>query len=247
MTNQPSKTVLYTRSRRYFSTFVAAIAPYPITTYHLPLMDIRQIPYHYNNLPVTIPQCRKRLENCDTAIFTSTAAVELFDFSLLPKHTQHIAIGRATARLLPHTNITAPAPYTSEALLTRYHPQGEKIVIIGGMGGRDYLQNTLQQHNHVDKIAIYQRYNPSPTWPYPKTQIFDAITIASIGTLDHLIQIVPQNILKLLQCHSQIITLSERISKQATKYGFLHINTVPCADETTLLKTLLRTLGVNHE
>lgn len=239
--------VLYTRNQAHYRNIARKLAPYPLTLYHLPLMDTRAIPYRCDDAPCSAEQYRQLLQQCDSLIFTSAAAARYFDQRHIPQHADIIAIGKNTAAALPYTTLIAPPPYTSEALLSLYRPKQRNILIISGKGGREHLCKTLSHDNQVHKIAVYERYNPSTHWCFPPTQTFNAITLASVETLKNLIQITPQPVLKLLQCHSHIISLSERISKMAKLHGFLCVITATYAEENAQLETLLHILGVTHE
>lgn len=234
MPDLTGKTILYTRNAAQFPAFAASVMQHGGRALHLPLMDTRAIP-------------AGAWPKADSFIFTSAAAAYHADLSQLPAHAYLIAIGEATAAALPRTDLTAPAPHTSESLLSVYSPQNTDIAIVKGRGGRGYLTAALAVRNRVQEINVYERFNPTQRWPFAPDMQFDAVTIASSQTLTHLMEIAPQNTLKLLQCHSLLITFSARIAADAQAHGFQHTAAAANACDSALLDTLFQTLGAEHE
>ena len=224
--------ILYTRDSSHYPAFRARITALGGTTYHLPLM-------------ATAPQLlsaadRTILDNSDTLVFTSAAAVQhlLAQYPLCGQQT--IAIGTATAAALPcPPNRCAPPPYNSEALLADWQPHGARIALIAAPEGKQMLAETLSKNNTVRTIYPYRRTNPSTHYP-SALPIPHIITIASQQTLDHLLAIVPQEKRKLLKCRTCIAAISERVAQYAEKQGFhTHIHAEK-AGETEQIAAICR-------
>ena len=125
--------------------------------------------------PVDSLTSSKALSEYDFAVFVSRNAVRVgFDQFLsrlsLPEHIKIIAIGAGTAEALSEMNITAvlhPGKQAdSEALLQLPEMQkekisGKKILIVRGVGGREYLaDNLIDRGALVDYAEVYKRCLP---------------------------------------------------------------------------------------
>jgi uroporphyrinogen-III synthase len=117
------------------------------------------------------------LEHYDCAIFVSANAVE-HGLKLLPNNISIAAIGPATAKAIQaakrDVHILAPAPFTSEALLSlseMHSVAGKRFAIIRGEGGREILADTLIERGaQVDNISVYRRV-PLPPTPQALNQL----------------------------------------------------------------------------
>ena len=217
-------TILYTRDAAHYPAFRDRIADLGGTALHLPLMATRT-----RSLSAAE---RTTLDRSDILVFTSAAAACHLQEQYPLRGQQTVAIGKATAAALPQPpNITAPAPYNSEALLAHWQPHGARIALIAAPGGRPYLAEILSQNNTVYTLYSYSRYNPSARWP-EALPLPDTITIASQQTLDNLLAIIPQEKRKLIQYRACIAALSARVAQYAEKQGFQHIIAAENASET---------------
>lgn len=205
-------TILYTRDAAHYPAFRERIAALDGRVLHLPLMATRVQPLTATD--------RTILDHSDILVFTSAAAVRHLLEQYPLRGQQTVAIGEITAAALPQpSNITAPAPYNSEALLAHWQPRGRRIALIAARGGRQHLTETLGQNNTIHSIYPYARYNPTSHWP-AVLPLPDVITIASQQTLDNLLAIIPQEKRKLIQYRACIAALSARVAQYAEKQGF---------------------------
>lgn len=113
-----------------------------------------------------------RLADYDVAIFISANAVDkavaLRAAPEWPPRPPRVAVGVGTARALERHGLPVawvpPPPYDSAALLAAPALQqvdGQRIVIIRGVGGRELLGETLRARGaHVDYVEVYQRVRP---------------------------------------------------------------------------------------
>ena len=224
--------ILYTRDSSHYPAFRNRIAALGGTTCYLPLM-------------ATIPQPlsaadRAILDDSDTLVFTSAAAVQHLLAQYPLRGQQTVAIGSATAAAMPRPpDRCAPPPYNSEALLAAWQPRGAHIALIAAPDGRTKLAEILSPNNTVHTIQPYCRINPSAHYP-ASLPIPHIITIASQQTLDHLLAIVPQEKRKLLKCRTCIAAISERVAQYAEKQGFRRHICAEKAGETEQIAAICR-------
>lgn len=166
----------------------------------------------------------------DRVIFTSANAV----YPVMPhwlrftQVKQVYAIGPATAQALIPFAIVAQYPsapnFHSEGLLALLDLQTvnqEEIVIFSGQGGRDTLENTLQQRGAwVKKIAVYQRTLATPTQPLPNLADIDCIVSNSSESLCALMQLYRSH-LSLLHTRT-LVVVSQKMATLAKELGFTH-------------------------
>lgn len=193
-------------------------------------------------------------------IFISTNAVkyglELIDqyWPQLPIDIQWYAIGKATAgALLQQQIVTAVQPsdaMNSEALLQHPNLQqvaGNKIAIVRGIGGRDYLQTQLQQRGAtVDYIECYQRLAPqgesaknatAKLAAHIKQQSINAVCINSVESIDNFIAMLDSNVNEHIK-ELALVVPSARVADHAKQQGFNHILIAANASNQAITKTL---------
>ena len=129
-------TILYTRDAAHYPAFRERIAALDGRVLHLPLMATRVQPLTATD--------RTILDHSDILVFTSAAAVRHLLEQYPLRGQQTVAIGEITAAALPQpSNITAPAPYNSEALLAHWQPRaGASPSLLLAVGG-----NTSPKHS----------------------------------------------------------------------------------------------------
>lgn len=226
-------TLLYTRNDASWARFQTHIAPLGATALHLPLLETR--PLTLNN------EAHEFLTRADSLVFPSANAVRhTLSYWRPPVQQRCISIGKRTTEALIQAGITpsltAPPPFNSEALLSAWQPQQERIAIMSAAGGRQQLAETLSNANQVYTLYVYERFCPSNTWPFSANQRFDVIFIESVQTLKNFVQLAPQTVLKLLKCQATIATISERAAQAAQALGFLHTLYPEYASEEAMIQ-----------
>jgi uroporphyrinogen-III synthase len=169
-------------------------------------------------------------------IFVSANAVNFLDSAL--SKTEHwpstpaiAAIGAATKKALLEksvaVNYLAPQPFNSEALLSLAELQtmrGQRVMIIRGNGGREFLAKTLRERGAtVDYLECYQRLKAKTdprllydNWDKNNSML---IVVTSNEGLLNLKAMVDKNYQpKLLS--SPLIVVSQRIADKAIEIGF---------------------------
>lgn len=229
--------ILYTRAAAHWAHFQQRITQLGGSCEHLPLLEFCRLPLHEAQ--------RLFCAQSHIWLFTSRNAVEhFFAQNPPPPARQIIAIGHATAQALSvHgcASFSAPPPYTSEALLSVFQPQGQTISIISGEGGRDLLLHSLARHNDCRKIEVYRR--ELPAYSRQRCPAFhhlpDVVTFASSETLMNLMQIDDQKAVKMLQCTALVAALSARVAEVAREHDFHSILIAPRADEEAQINDLI--------
>ena len=185
----------------------------------------------------------KSTHQTDWIIFTSVNAVEyaLPHLKMLWQTNEQvypmpqlIAIGQATANALDQANFTVAClpdqDFSSEGLLAMpfmQDCQGKHITILGGVGGRTYLQTVLTQRGGmVNKCGLYQRVaGCKPTslqlQVWQQAQL-DAIIVTSGQSLTQLVKLVGNTAAnaKWLKAQ-QLLLISDRLVPLATQCGFV--------------------------
>lgn len=177
------------------------------------------------------------LQQADKIIFTSANAVsqcvKLFKENTLsiPTQAQFFAVGQSTAQLLHQQwqcHVYSPMQsFSSETLLE--HPflqnvQNQTIVIVSGKGGREYLQETLQQRGaKVNKICLYERIcatiDPKPLFDAWQTHGIDCIVCTSVEGLQNLFTIVGEHGKRYLH-RTLLVVISDRMLEYAETLGY---------------------------
>jgi uroporphyrinogen-III synthase len=112
----------------------------------------------------------QKLKSIDIAVFTSANAVQQLMAQKLPieTHCTFAAIGAATQSALRESGISCDwipmKDYRSEGLLELpvfQDVRAKKIILFACEGGREYLQDVLEQRGaQVEKVAVYNRECP---------------------------------------------------------------------------------------
>lgn len=168
----------------------------------------------------------------DAVIFISVHAVNhAFDYvSANDLATVKVmAIGQATAQALENKSVavelTAPPPFNSEALLSVMPLTtiaNNKILIVRGCGGREFLAKRLRDHGAIVNYAeVYQRLCPDTDPTIAFSQSPDYIIVTSFTNLKHLFDMTPirrqQQLLS-----TPLVVNSHRLAELATEMGFEH-------------------------
>jgi uroporphyrinogen-III synthase len=165
-----NKQILVTRPKHQADNLCELIAANGGQAIAFPTIEIQAVANPGDSLTSS-----KALSEYDFVVFVSRNAVKVaFDQFLsqvsLPEHIKIIAIGAGTAEALSEMNITAVIhagkQADSEALLQLPEMQkeeitGKKILIIRGVGGREYLaDNLIGRGALVDYAEVYKRCLP---------------------------------------------------------------------------------------
>ena len=140
------------------------------------------------------------LGSYDHAIFVSANAVQfgLRHVGPWPAHLEALAVGSATAAALREQGISrvvTPADGSdSEALLRLPQlraPEGRRIVIFRGRGGRELLAHTLRERGaQVDYVESYERLlpecDPAAVIELCRHHALHAVCVSSVEGLDNL-------------------------------------------------------------
>lgn len=167
----------------------------------------------------------------------------------LPATCQAYAIGRATAELLSQVGIEAQFPEgpesNSEALLQLPSLQGiagERVLIVRGLGGREYLAQALRQRGAlVDYLEAYRR-SKSGTLPALISDrlaagSIDVIQASSGETVAGLVELVAEELQSRLFAITLIVP-GERVARIARNAGFQRVVVALNAGDDAILKAL---------
>ncbi|QIL90496.1 uroporphyrinogen-III synthase [Microbulbifer sp. SH-1] len=199
------------------------------------------------------------------AIFVSQNAVQyafdwLDDFwPQLPQGPRYYAIGAATARAIrargaePESDpLEADAsPMDSEALLdlpALRNPQGQRVVIFRGQGGRTLMGDTLKARGaRLEYCELYQRLLPADATEQLRAyaHLPDAIAVHSGETLDNFAAALSASGRQaLLQC--PLICPSQRVATCARELGFASAHAATNAGDNAMLAALESVLAAGH-
>ena len=201
------------------------------------------------------PLATSVVDSAGLVIFVSVNAVEHGVPRLRKTAGSRVAaIGRATAAALTAAgwpvDIVPADGFTSEALLAdpelRLTP-GLKAQIVRGVGGRDALEQALQQQQvEVEIIEVYRRVRPVPApgdidaleqqWT---EEGIDVVTATSVETLENLHQMLSDAGRQLLRGVT-LLALSPRIAVAAAELGLRGECVLAQADEASMLGALAR-------
>lgn len=160
------KTIVVTRPVAQSQNLLSSLKKFPVKIVHFPTIDIRPA-----ENPSVAASLFHNLATYDTVIFNSANAVHhamaLIQKLQLTFSTQCIAtLGPATQTALSqygvHTDIVPKTGFRSEDLLAEAKLQGQSILIVRGVGGREHLARELRSRGaHVDIAEVYRRLCPA--------------------------------------------------------------------------------------
>lgn len=244
--------VVVTRPEHQAGRFTDLVLGLGGTVVAFPTIQIEPLPLATGCLADLAP------DRFDWVVYTSANAVE-FSVERLgrPGRARVAAIGSGTARALSARGIAADAvPVSgadSEGLLAVpafAAPQGLKVLIVKGEGGRDALRAALAERGASVSVAIvYRRIAARPTRP-----ALDALRAAcagprrvvaatSVEVLASLLELAPTDTLPGL-IDAPLIVPGERVARAARDRGWRGPVVVSSsADDATMLETLCRHLA----
>jgi len=254
------KRILITRPAHQCAGWQATLASEGAASDCIPLLDIA--PLNAESDPAAVQAIKNLIldfDQFDHAIFVSQNAVRYgFDWlddywPQLPQGPRYYAVGAATARAIIARGAEPCVErernsMDSEALLALtplQNPQGERIVIFRGCGGRTLMGDTLRERGaRVEYCELYQRLLPTQA----AAQIgayradVDAITVHSGETLDnlhHCLQQCDRSDLRALP----LICPSTRVAGRARALGFARATAAANAGDPAMLATLREVLA----
>jgi uroporphyrinogen-III synthase len=193
------------------------------------------------------------LDHYQQVIFISTNAVHFGMawieqyWPQLPLGIEWHAIGKATAQALSVAGV--PCSYTneqwlmnSEALLQQtslQHLEQTRVLIVRGVGGREYLaEQLLQRGGRVDYAECYHRRRvirpEGELSQWLKRERPDCLVINSGETLDYVCQLLGDDKLKTIP----VIVPGDRVAKLAQQHGFSTIVTASNAGSDAMINAL---------
>ena len=238
--------VLVTRPARQGQHLAQSIRRAGGSALMLPMLEIQ--PLDENQ---TMRNLILDLDRCDKVVVTSQHAarfgVDRIDhyWPQLPLHTEWFAIGETTRQALETFDIHAgcsPAGTDSESLLALkpfQHVAGQRILLLKGVGGRDVLEQTLQQRGAiVTTLEVYQRQRPDYDPEEVRQQLaehdINVILAASGETLKHLCHYLPSDSHR----HCKLVTPGSRVTKMARALGFRQVYAAAGAGDAAMLAAL---------
>ena len=188
-------------------------------------------------------------------IFISANAVTMHSYYSVDdkikklKSVQIAAIGKATAEALLlaglPVDLVPEQGYDSEAVLAMpamQQMQGQRCLIIRGVGGRETLATTLRSRGAVvDYLEVYQRIMPSidrsaVNLLLAKNEL-DVITITSVTALQNLLIMLDESYHQRLFL-IPLVVISDRIRHIAADIGFKRIVVTNSPSDVAILKTV---------
>jgi len=260
MSDRPlsGRRVLVTRPEHQAAGQISLLQQLGAEAIPFPLLEIRPIE---ESAPQYHPakSCILDLDLYHSVIFVSGNAARLgadwidLYWPQLPLGVNFLAVGRKTADTLSDYGIDAcpnPFGYDSEALLQAQPLQqieGERILIVRGIGGREKLAEELSARGaKVDYAELYQRCPPPYCDEAVSSTLYDpvpdAVIITSGNALENLLNIAAGSNRQfdkapLLGC--QLVVPSRRIEQLARTAGFTRIKTAAGPDDQSMTDALL--------
>ena len=247
--------VLVTRPAGQADNLIAAISDAGGQAWHQPVLAIESLA---ENDQARRQHCKQRILDLDLyqqVIFISTNAVAFgVDWieqywPQLPVGVQWHAIGAATACAMRAAGLSVceqgDIAMNSEELLSSLALQsvsGQKVLIVRGVGGREYLAQQLQRRGAlVDYIECYQRVLPS-LQHNQMVQLLDqyeinVISVNSGESLENFCQLVGPTALE--RCFTlAVLVPGERVAELARQRGFERIIVARNASQVATLAAL---------
>jgi len=185
--------VLITRQLKQSEKFSSLLSKEGIENYIFPVLCIKNIKPNINDI--------RNLKESNLIIFTSQNSVTSLMKDLSPNelYGKKIAvIGKATEKILKNININVDivpkSDFTSESLLNEIKKnkiKNKKIIIIKGIGGRNFLHKELSKNNILfNDVDVYERYLPNNITKIPPSiwSNISHICITSTDILENLIK-----------------------------------------------------------
>lgn len=162
------------------------------------------------------------------------------------KAMQIAAVGQATAKALQkaglQVNVLPKAGFDSDALLAMPELQqvnGQNILIVRGLGGREELANVLRSRGaNVDYWEVYQRIIPdvdnAEVVSLLEQNKLDVIVITSCEALQNLLTMLGTAYTRPLTTVS-LVVISDRIKRLAVEMGFTRVAVTEYPSDSAIL------------
>lgn len=259
-TNTLNRRVLACRPQQQNATWVVFLQEQGLDVLDIPLLQIADIETAANKQAVK--EIILKLDAFDYLIFVSQNAVRhafewIDDFwPELPEQQLMFAIGSKTAAAIadicknyyPSSSINLVANQTamnSEALLEHElmrAPEGKKILIFKGAGGRKFLEQNLRSRGaEVSTCSLYERSLPDEAVDsftnLELDKARDIFVVFSGETLNNLDTALEGNAYPDKKTIPLVVP-GERVAELAKNLGFENIHTAENASETSMWHTL---------
>lgn len=251
--------VLITRPQGRADALIEAINAGGGTAVHIPLLAVTALDEQRDG--AICAETSQRLRTLDSYQRVIAISVNALHFGMpwikkfwssVPPHIVWYGIGAATIAAFADYGITArgsdtisPA-MTSEALLATNDLRqldGERILILRGVGGREQLATVLRERGaQVDYAECYRRCEPvlnAEQRAQLQAMAFDAISVNSQETLHNLWQCL-QPSARELACRRALIAPSVRVATAAQQLGFKQVITADNAGTQATLAALMK-------
>lgn len=230
------RSVLVTRPAHQAATLAQAIETAGGEAILFPALAIEAIP------AAQLATALVGLREADAVIFISPNAARfgMAAISALPASARVFAVGPGTARALAQAgrpDCIVPPGQDSEALLALpelARVDGQRIVIVRGVGGRPLLADTLTARGAaVRYLECYRRVRPeadaAPLLSRWQAGGVDAVTVASAETLTNLMLMLGDAGAPLLAA-TPLFAPHEKIAASARALGLAHALATPGGD-----------------
>lgn len=209
-------------------------------------------------LPIPAPVVSTLLAHSHYWIFISANAV-LHGWPLVAPHVENAtrlaAVGQATALRLQHCSgrpvLFPQTGSDSEALLALpelAQPSRQKIVILRGRGGREWLKSVLESRQaEVHYLECYERHRPLANLTLLDQALAQplAISIQSAEALENLWQMAGPERQPDLRDRCFIVS-HPRVAQAALKYGIHQIQVTEPGDDALMECWMRWSLSRNH-
>ncbi len=250
MSSHGSPCVLLTRPGDLNTGLANLLSRRGVPTLIRPLLEIHEL------IDVTHNALLMKLDEFDRVIFVSRHAAQ-FGMTLLDRFWPQwpligwYAVGNATSAVLQEYGVIATCPEreSSEGLLALpdlEQVDGEKILIVRGRGGRDYLATQLRLKGaSVVYLEVYERigvqYGPALGRDMERAHVNTAVLTSAAMVEQFSDSLTDGELAKLC-----IVVPSERVAEVARKAGCLNLYEARGTGDEALLQAVITALGATR-
>lgn len=238
------KNVLLTRAEGQNETLARLLEAFSIRPKIFPMLAIEACVLDDRQRQLIID-----LDRFDHIVFVSQNAV-IFAMDLLeqywpqwPAHLRWHAVGEATAALLRCRDIDplVPTQHSTEGILASdvfKRVEGDKILIVRGIGGRELLAQALRERGaDVQYLEVYVR-RPVTLDAGTRQNLLASLPAVAAVYSGETLQALAQNLDSVREGLS-IVVPSGRVGRVAAELGFTSIAVADGADESAMLAAVL--------
>ncbi|MBA6413283.1 uroporphyrinogen-III synthase [Parahaliea sp. F7430] len=245
-----AKAVLITRPEGQGAALGKAVEALGLEAVYQPVIELEP----YAELPAEQHSLIQDLDYYQHIIFVSSNAVRFAmpwlenQWPQWPVGINWYAVGSGTARELKRYGLEPLTPgieMTSEGLLKLAplsEPQGDRVLIVKGDGGREFLRETLEQRGaQVDRFFCYRR----KAVQLPPQGLANLLDRAQVGVVlissgeglgNFLALLSPAETTKLWAV--TLVLPSQRVAAVAQEAGFKHLIVADNASDEAMLRAL---------